>query len=441
MKKVDVLFVYETRVRELESICLLKTALELRGYSTAILNTWNAIGQKVPPYDAKVVVAPSMYNNGIYDFLKEMCGAVPKVVNLQWEQIGPVGDEEREDAWYILKDLAKQCMHICWGPATYERLQNRAGIDVEHLCLAGQPAFDFCKPEYRNYYESKEAILERFGIPADKELNLFISSFSYVDLPERLEKESLFSEVDAFIDVSCNSFAKMLEWFDRFLSENPSQALVYRPHPSEAQNDRLMALAKKYPEQLFVIGDLSVKQWIAVSDRIYTWFSTASAEAYAFGKPIAVLRPIPIPLSLETSLLQNVEKVDSYEAFVATLKDGCCQSLSEKDFLRYYRYDETPAYVRIADAIEKVYRDDAYLIVDDRPKAKVSAIQKIKTTAHNFVGFFADRLPKSIAFLDKYRSHDELDEYSINRQRTSYVSGQELSEMQAKIMSVFFAEK
>ena len=133
MKKIDILFIYETRVRELESICLLKSEMERRGYTTAVLNTWNEIGHKGHKYDAKVVVAPSMYNDGIFDFVKDLSGNVPKLVNLQWEQIGPVGDEMRDDAWYLLKGLAHQCVNICWGDETYNRLRIRAGIDEKHL--------------------------------------------------------------------------------------------------------------------------------------------------------------------------------------------------------------------------------------------------------------------------------------------------------------------
>ncbi|MBR5524178.1 MAG: hypothetical protein IKU51_02790 [Clostridia bacterium] len=440
MKKVDVLFLYETKVRELESICLVKSELECRGYSTAILNTWNEIGHKGHKYSAKVIATPSMYNNGIYDFVKDICGDAPKIVNLQWEQIGPVGDEEKPDAWYILKGLANQCMHICWGPATYQRLLNRAHIDEDHLSVTGQIAMDFCRPEYRNYYKDKEILFAEYGIPLNKEANLFISSFSYVNLPKNLIKQSLFSEVDEFIKVSCESFKEMLVWFRQFLQRNAEQLLIYRPHPSEAYNTQLTALEQAFPGRFFVISDLSVKQWIAVADRVYTWFSTASAEAYAFDKPIAVLRPYPMPASLETTLLKNVEKIETYEAFENTLTEGCCHSLTDQDFSKYYRFDETPAFVRVADTIEKVYRDDRYCIIDDRPVTSVSPIQKVKTLLHAALTPVARLLPAHIHFLDKYRDEMVLDEYTLNRQQTAYASPEELQQIQEKLETVFYSK-
>lgn len=431
---------YETKVRELESICLVKGELERRGYSTAILNTWNEVDRKGHKYQAKVIAAPSMYNDGIYDFVKSICGDAPKVVNLQWEQIGPVGDEEKADAWYILKGVAKQCMHICWGPATYERLLNRANIDADHLSVTGQIAMDFCRPEYREYYRTKEDLFSEYGLPLDKEANLFISSFSYVNLPEELVKQSLFSEVDEFIKVSCESFKEMLVWFERFLKQNPEQLLIYRPHPSEASNPQLTALEQAYPGRFVVISDLSVKQWIAVADRVYTWFSTATAEAYAFDKPIAVLRPYPMPASLETTLLEHVEKIEKYEAFEETLDSGCCQSLTEETFSKYYRYDNTPAYIRVADTIEKVYKDDRYLIVDHRPVAKVTTKQKIKNVLHKMVTPIARLMPRKIKILDKYRDEEVLDPYTVNRQKAAYASPEELQQMQDKMQKVFYSK-
>lgn len=438
MKKVDILFVYETKVRELESICLLKGELERRGYTTAILNTWNEIGQKKPKYRAKVVVSPSMYDNGIFDFVKDLCGEVPKLVNLQWEQIGPVGDEKKPDAWYILKGMAKQCVHICWGPATYERLLTRANIDEEHLSITGQMAMDFCRPEYRSYYREKEDVFGEYGIPIDKEANLFISSFSYVNLPDTLVKESLFSEVDQLIHTSCESFKGMLVWFERFLQRNPEQIMIYRPHPSEAKNPKLTSIAQAYPDRFFIINDMSVKQWIAVADRVYTWYSTASAEAYAFGKPVAVLRPYPMPADLETALLRNVQKIETYEDFEKTLENGCCQTLTKEDFSRYYRYDNVPAYIRVADTIEKVYKNDKYFIVDDRPQKKVTLKQKVKELLHKMVTPIANRLPEKITFLSKYRHKVELDEYTVNRQKAAYASPEELKHMQEKMQTVFY---
>ena len=109
----------------------LKRELERRGYSVGVLNTWNELGKTgKPKYDAKVVVTHAMYHDGIYLFVKDFCGNVPKVVNMQCEQVGTIKDDEAEDSRMILKGIAKQCMNICWGDCTVERLKTKAALMI-----------------------------------------------------------------------------------------------------------------------------------------------------------------------------------------------------------------------------------------------------------------------------------------------------------------------
>ena len=153
MKNIDVLFLYETRVRELENICLLKYELERRGYTVAVQNTWNELANKgKPKYNAKVVATHAMYHDGIYQFVQSIVGNVPKVVNMQCEQVGTLQDDEAEDSRFLLHGVAAQSMNICWGRKSYDRLLNRSKISPDYLRLTGQVTLDFCRPELKGYY-------------------------------------------------------------------------------------------------------------------------------------------------------------------------------------------------------------------------------------------------------------------------------------------------
>lgn len=436
MKKVDVLIIYETKVRELESDCLIKIELERRGYSVGIINTWNEYGKAKKQYDADVVVAPSMYNDGIYDFVKSLSGRAEKVVNLQWEQIGPVGDESKSSAWYLLKGLAHQCMNVCWGTETYNRLRYRAGIDEDHLCITGQVALDFARPEFEGYYLGRNELFSLFGIPADKQINLFISSFSYVNLPETQIKQSLFSEVEQFINTSKKSFEGILDWIDDLLNDKSDQVFIYRPHPSEAGNTALDDMVRKYPNRFFVISEKSVKQWISAVDRVYTWYSTSTAEAYAFGKPVGVLRPVIIPADMETTLLVNVTKIEEYEGFKQSIVDGNVHNLRFDDFSKYYQTDEVPAYMKVCDVIERMILDDRYIIHDNRVKERESLKMRIKRYAHNAVGIIARHLPSGIHFLDKYKDLRVEDNYTLSKRASNYADSEEISEIENRLKTV-----
>ena len=435
MKKVDVLFLYETKVRELENICLLKNELEKRGYSVGIQNTWNSLGIKKYPYKAKVVVTHGMYHDGIYEFVKSLVGHVPKIVNMQCEQVGTMRDEVSEDSRFVLRGMAQQSMNICWGDRTIKRLSEKSGIDERHLSKTGHVGLDFCRKELRGYYLTREQIYERYEIPLNLELNLFISSFAYVNLPEEIENNSDMLNKKTFIQISRQSFKGILEWFSKALEKYPNQAFVYRPHPAEAKNEELFKLTQKYPGRFLVIGELSVKQWIAVANRVYTWYSTASAEVYMFDVPCAILRPVEMPADMEIAIFENALFITDYNTFEGTIEAPFASSISKEVFEQYYYVDETLAYLKVVDAIEKVLKDDAYLIRPPEQKQKFSFKQKCKQLVYSILVGVKACLPKSSKLLEKYRGKT-FDEYTIQLRKNNSTSTSEILQIQNKIKEI-----
>ena len=436
MKKVDVLFLYETRVRELENICLLKYELERRGYTVAIQNTWNELAQKKlrPKYDAKVVVTHAMYHDGIYQFVKSIVGKVPKVVNMQCEQIGTIGDRDSKKSRYILTGVAKQSMNICWGDVTVGRLTNDSKIDEKHLRKTGNISLDFCREQLRGYYKNRQALLEEYHIPTDKNVNLFISSFSYVNLPEEMVKQSDVAGRDEFIYLSNESFHKVLGWFDRLLTEMDDQIIVYRPHPAEAENKDLQKMCEKFPGRFFVVRQESVKQWIYACDKVYSWFSTSAVEAYAFGVPCAILRPHELPRHRELEVYEGSEFITEYEVFRTSILEGVTNSLKKEVFEQYYSLEDRLSYERVADAIEDVYKDDRYLIDFNDPNDRKDPLpMKLKKGIRKVVSLVANCLPKNSKLLAKYRTEKEISPYARQLQKSNYASDKEILEIQNKL--------
>lgn len=442
MKKVDVLFLYETRVRELENICLLKYELERRGYTVVVQNTWNELAQKKlrPKYDAKVVVTHAMYHDGIYQFVKSIVGKAPKIVNMQCEQVGTIRDDEIDDARFVLRGVASQCMNICWGQQTVDRLMNKSGFDEAHIRLTGQITLDFCRKELRGYYHPREVLCAQYGLPQDCKLNLFISSFAYVNLPENITKQSEIKDKDLFIQRSRESFDAILQWFDTLLEQKKDQVVIYRPHPAEADNSKLQQMHKKYPQRFFVISELSVKQWVAISDRVYTWYSSSAAEVYMFDIPCAILRPVQIPRDMEIALFENAEMITDCKTFLASIDQGFETSLDPKVFNRFYDVAPTLSYVRVADAIEEVLQSDDYFIKYPPELPAMGVGQKVKTVLRGAVTVVADRLPGTL--LSKYRTPPKkTDAYALQRQKNNFASDQEIAEIQARIANILAASE
>ena len=438
MKKVDILFLYETRVRELENICLIKYELERRGYTVAVQNTWNELAKKSKPkYDAKVVVTHAMYHDGIYQFVQSIVGNVPKVVNMQCEQVGTLQDDEAEDSRFLLQGVAAQSMNICWGQKSYERLLRRSKISPDYLRLTGQVTLDFCRPELKGYYQSREELAKAYQLPQECQWNLFISSFSYVNLPESVIAQSDIQDKSQFIRCSRESFEGVLRWFDTFLAERKDQAVIYRPHPAEANNPALTALCEKHAGRFFVISQHSVKQWVAVSDRVYTWYSSSGAEVYTFGVPFGILRPVEIPRSMEVELFKNARFITDYEGFLASVDGGNETAIDPEVFAQLYDVQETMSYVRVADAIEEVLKEDKYLIQNAPVLPKKTVMMKIKEFAHKAVALVADRLPENAKFLRKYRTPKQIvDDYTLQRRENNFASDEEIRQIQEKIAAL-----
>lgn len=435
MEKVDVLFLYETRVRELENICLIKYELERRGYRVGVRNTWNELDRKgKPKYEADVVVTHAMYHDGIYQFVKSLVGKAPKIVNMQCEQIGTIGDRESKQSRYVLTGVAAQSMNICWGDATVQRLTEDSKIAPKYIRKTGNVTLDFCREELRGYYKSRNELFEIYQVPTDKPVNLFISSFSYVNLPEEMVKQSDVTGRDEFIRLSNDSFHQVLAWFDRLLTETDDQVIVYRPHPAEAENKDLLKMCEKFPGRFLVIRQESVKQWICVCDKVYSWFSTAAAEVFAFGVPCAILRPLEIPRHREVEIYEGTSFVTEYEDFARSTREGITNTISKEVFERYYSIESRMAYERVADAIEEVLKDDSYLIQFDDPNDHKKPLkQRAKIAIKGLVSKVANALPDNSKFLAKYKTKEEPNPYKAQLQKSNYASDVEISQIQTRL--------
>ena len=101
MEKLDFLFIYEHKVRELENLCLMKYELDRRGYKTKILYVEDEEALKAvkPFYYAKVAVLMACYGNHTLEWQTKDCVRFDKVIDLQWENIVYPMDEKNVKAY------------------------------------------------------------------------------------------------------------------------------------------------------------------------------------------------------------------------------------------------------------------------------------------------------------------------------------------------------
>ncbi len=389
MKKLDFLFIYEVKARELENICLLKYELERRGYTVKFINTWYYINRKIPRYKAEVVITFALYNNDTYEFISGYIKNINKLVNMQWEQIGTIGNEESAKSRFLLSGKALDAAHICWGEITKNRLLTKCGVDERRLLLTGHITLDYFRNKLVNYFRTKEDIFQEYSLPLNKKVCLFISSFSYVELPKVIVNNTpdLGYSLDEFINLSIASQEEVLKWMASVLSKNSDVVFIYRPHPAEANSKKLFELVDQY-SNFHVISDLSIKQWILVCDVLYTWYSTALAEIYASGKGCYILRPLPIPEEMELSICKDAEFITDFVSFESSLSKKEPEFPIHNDALSQYYYidPDEPAYIKICDRLIDIYNHDYFILPEKYNKGKVSLYTKFrKALSRSFI--------------------------------------------------------
>lgn len=57
----------------------------------------------------------ALYNNEVFDFIKQYVYQFEKIINLQWEQVICNKDENKRNSFYNITGFAKNAIHIAWG--------------------------------------------------------------------------------------------------------------------------------------------------------------------------------------------------------------------------------------------------------------------------------------------------------------------------------------
>lgn len=373
---IDFLILYEHKVREFENICLIKVELERRGYSVIFSNTFDVKNLKLFFLKPEVLVGKAMETVWLYKQTIKKCGRVKKIVNLQWEQV--INEDEEKQKIWTPSGKAKEATHICWGKKSYNRLK-KAG--VKNAVITGHIAMDFLRPEFKEYYKSKQEITREFNLDNNKKLVLFISSFG---LNSDIIDEEMFKTMNLNYNYDWGktlnegdmSRSKILEWADRLLTERKDIVFVYRPHPSENYNKKsiLDELAEKH-SNFKVIREYSVKQWILVADRVLTWVSTSIVEAFFAKKHVGVLRPISLSKDTQNvEIYKDIKPITTYEKMLEEIDNPSEEFPIQESVIReHYLVDETPSYIKVCDLLEEVLKTSKY----DLPGYSKSIIRDI----------------------------------------------------------------
>lgn len=354
MKK-KVCIVVEVANRELDNALLLKCELEHRGYDVKIMNKTEQIALR----KNDVLLIPNCYNTEDYEFYRYRFNCeTGKIICMQYEQI--LSQKIIESGFYSPKGRAETVTHLCWGENAFRRLR-KDGIEEFRLKKVGAVQLDTTRKEFNSYWETRESLAKKYNIPLEKKWMLYISSFTCTGddlIKQRLLTIFKDEMVDEFKVIAANSQVQTLAWFDKFLTEQKDVVVIYRPHPVELKSTNVANLVKKHPDSFISLQDLSIKQWIKVSDIISTWFSTSIVESYAMNKNCIIIRPYEIPIERECDIYKSCNAVESYEEFKTAInnymQDVAHFPISIEVINDYYKIDDYPSYMQICDQVDEM---------------------------------------------------------------------------------------
>ncbi len=375
IEELDFIFIYEHKVRELENLCLLKYELDRRGYKSKIVHIEDAEALKAmrPIYHAKVVVTMACYQNSSIEWHTKNFVKFDKLIDLQWENIVFPMDEKDKKAFKNYSGVAKDVVRISWGEMNKKRMLEVAGMDPKKVKMIGHVGMDFLREELKGYYRTKEDVLQEYGIPADKKIFLFISPyFSDKHTEEYLiEMCKRFGEGWRYYYQDCMLPSKkiILDWMSKVCEQREDIVFIYRPHPGE-ESRQADEMTRKYAN-FKVIGTQSVKQWILISDKIYTGNSSTFVEAFFGRKMCYLLFPVPVPADYELAFLKEADKIQTFEEFEKTTHDDDRPfPVSEKLIDEVYTIDwDKPSYIKFADMAEEVIKNPYYNLTREQLKA------------------------------------------------------------------------
>ncbi len=360
---MDFVLFYEGIERELQNAYLLKSELKRRGHTLLICEPYfmlNSSKEKLK-FKPDAVLVPYLYEDYHLDYFKSLFECrLERVVNLQYEQI--LSKKHYETKLHIPKKLNRNAIHLCWGEK-WKNVLIKEGVPEENCFVTGSINVDMDRERFRMLYKSRDEIAIGYNLDINKKWIIFFSSFAMVNLTQsRIHYHSVRfgkDNIDERIRIDTESRKIILQWIEKYLSENNDCEFIYRPHPGETLDQDIYDITYKY-DNFHIIKNDSVRSWINVCDKIHTWMSTTIIDVYFMDKNCSVLRPLPIADWMKSGLIDEGDFITDYEGFCEFNNEEITKFPIDESLIleNFYIDDEKYAYEKICDLLEDIVNRD-----------------------------------------------------------------------------------
>lgn len=125
-------------------------------------------------------------------------------------------------------------------------------------------------------------------------------------------------EITQYRNFAEQSLKEVIKWCEKSSKTNDIE-IIFRPRPAtsrEKMSEFFNNTIPSIPENLHIITNQTVREWILASDLVMSSYSTTLIEAAIAEKPIAMLSPFPIPDFLHVPWYDMVPKLENYNEFI-----------------------------------------------------------------------------------------------------------------------------
>jgi surface carbohydrate biosynthesis protein len=321
MKKIDVLWLLEHKVREMDVACAVKSLVQTRhGLDITIQNIYLHTNEAMKKYVPRIVIFPFLYRTSdlaIGDYIQVWPGAV--YFNLAWEQVhykahlkmkAPGDDFTRE-----------RVIHHAWGEF-YKNYLIESGVPPEHTFVNGNPVYQLYKEPYRKYFRQRVELAQAHGLDPSKKWvfipeNYKWAFFSDEKLQRSAERGGNLQEHLNMRTFCRESLSHLMRWCNQAAAHQELE-IIFRPRPatnSQHMEDFFKEHVGAPAERLHFTKAETVRDWILASDVVISSYSTSLIESAIAGKSIYMAEPIPIPDSLSCDWYGLVPRIYDSSGF------------------------------------------------------------------------------------------------------------------------------
>ncbi|WP_201523463.1 glycosyltransferase family protein [Aliarcobacter butzleri] len=348
-KKVDVIFFVEHKDRELDSIKHIADKLKkMFNYKSVILSV-NFHLHYLFLYRPKLVVSfyISSVNHHPIPIIKMLYPDV-KYLSMNWEQLlSPINLEFKKPRDKFTKEII---YHIAWDKNYFNYLVEN-NVKIENVNVTGNISLLLLKQtidkEKERYYDEldKKYSLSKYKRIIFFPMNLAWAFFNEKDLSSRVQLGYDINTLNEHHELAKMYLKKLLNWVSLSSHILNDYLFVIRPHPYITEDDYIEAFKSfnlNINKNVVISKEYTIKEWLAVSDKIYSNWSTVVYDANLMGLDSSLLSPFPRPKWLNVNWNDQVLNIKDYKKFIEDLKRNNIKE-SNNSCEDFYKIDENIA--------------------------------------------------------------------------------------------------